>query len=541
MKLRKVLTIVLIALVFFTTVSFANTRISVNATKRNTENSNSVNNVTDEIPEDELIPALEEKLKENNKSNKETSTNSNTSTKENIFSNSNTNIFKSNVKNDKEAILDDIYKFSDESLEYKDVSVKGNVYIVSDNNILIENSEIYGNVFIITKNIELNNTKVSGSIYIISTESTNIINSDINSAYVLGERVNIDEESKIETDLRAGGGRIYISGDIERNVYISSEYVRISDEAKITGKCEVSVKEYDISENIDFSENLTIKAFEYKAPTIQELLPELLTEFAIILVVSIFILGGAPKFTEVNLRLSRFEFIKAFFTGIIELVVICAVAVGIMIWGFGIGYSVALLILTFTIISLGKIIFILAYSIRMIRKARRTSRRKAFVAEVFVALAVQAIGLIAIFGDIGYAVSVLIDLVLGIVGFGTLVRVLLTPRAKTPKKEKNDVKHVEEKIENAAPTTEQVPQVSTQIPNFENSSIILQAKEVRIENVGKIEIIDKKEEPVKIEEPEVKNVIEEKTAVVEDVESKEVAPENENIDNKDNEENSNKE
>lgn len=550
MKLRKILTIVLIVLIIFTTMSFASTRINTNSAI-----SNSVNN---EIPEEDLIPALEAKLNENKNSNKNAISDKPNSSVTN--KNQNTTIGKPNsstagnkVINGKEEILDDIYKATDELLEYNNVSIKGNVYILSNNNVSIKDTEIYGNLFIITENLEFNNTVVNGSIYVIATSSMNIIGSDITSAYVMGETVNIDEDTKIDTDLRASGDRVYISGYIGRNAYVSSEFLNITDEAKIAQKCDVSAKEYEVPENIRVSDKFTISDYKFEAPTLEELLPELLTEFAIILVISIFVLGGAPKFTEVNLKLSRIEFVKAFFTGIIELVVIFAAAIGIMIWGFGIGYSVALLTLTFTILGLGKVIFILAYSIRMIRKARRTSRRKAFVAEVFVALAVQAIGLIAMLGERGYAISVLIDLILGVVGFGTLVRVILTPRPKAPKKEKEerdleDKEPIKEKVETIAPVS---TNVEPQMPRFENGSIIVQAKEVRIENVGKIEIIDKKEEPVAVaEEPKIN--IESKSAVEtkeesdtkSTVEEKEVAPENENIENNstnnDDEDNSNK-
>lgn len=404
--------IVLIILLSASSVFAATNNIEPrqNTVENNTDNT--VNsNTTNELSEEDLIPALEEELREKQEKAREEAAeeeeenrnSENTTNRENLVDKEETNTTKNNSSNTRDEyeneILSDIYLTElEQDIVYEDTYIDGNIYIVSSSKVEFKDCEIIGNIFIISNVFELNNTKIEGSCFTVSN-NVNLIESQVTSMYSVANTIESDEDSEIANDIRAVANTVNFLGEVGRDSYIQV---------------------FDTS-NIEYS------------VTIQDILPELLTKYAIILVITIFVLCGFPKFVGVNLPLRISSFFKAFFTGIIEIIVIIAIALTLMVLGLGVGYAFGILILLFAILTFGKVIFVIAFSLRLVRNKSKNARVKAFIFAIFVAAVVEAIELIMVLGETGFVVNLIINMVLSITGFGTLMRVIFTAkRKKTP-------------------------------------------------------------------------------------------------------------
>lgn len=431
MKKKFLVGILVLIILFSITRVFAATSNSIEP--RNTENTVGSNS-TNELSEEDLIPALEEELREKQEQENRVSNDTENAINENTVNTTNTtnttdsdNTTKNKTNRDNEdEILSDIYIAETENdLKYEDVTIDGNVYIVSTARVVFENSEILGNVFIISDSFEVNNTIIDGSSYIVA-DKINFIESEIKSIYAFANVIESDEETSIINDIRAVANTVNFLGEVGRESYIQV--------------FETSNIEYSV--------------------TIQDILPEILTRFGIILVLAIIILGGFPKFVGVNLSLNISSFFKAFFTGILEIVIISAIALALMIWGFGIGYAFAILLLLGILLYFGKVIFIVAFALRLVKNRNRNARVKAFIFTIFVAAVVEAIELTMVLGETGFIVNLAINIILSITGFGTLFRVILTPK----KNKKNE----ESKMPESTPAPVAAPQEEIEAINLRN-------------------------------------------------------------------------
>lgn len=414
MKKRFFIGIIVLIILLSVTRVFAVTSNNIEPRNNTSRNSigNTVNsNSTNELSEEDLIPALEEELREKQEQAREEAAeeeeenrnSENTTNRENLVDKEVSNTTKNNSSNTKKdydkEILSDIYITElNQDTVYENTYIDGNIYIVSSSKVEFKDCEIIGNIFIISNVFELNNTKIEGSCFTVSN-NVNLIESQVTSMYSVANTIESDEDSEIANDIRAVANTVNFLGEVGRDSYIQV---------------------FDTS-NIEYS------------VTIQDILPELLTKYAIILIIAIFVLCGFPKFVGVNLPLRISSFFKAFFTGIIEIIVIIAIALALMVLGLGVGYAFGLLILLFAILTFGKVIFVIAFSLRLVRNKSKNARVKAFIFTIFVAAVVEAIELIMVLGETGFVVNLLINMVLSITGFGTLMRVIFTAkRKKTP-------------------------------------------------------------------------------------------------------------
>ena len=367
--------------------------------------SNTIESLPEELSEEDLIPALEEELKENQELENKKESNS-----DNVISDKNTNSVKNDsnsiktdstkteIKNNskKEKILSDIYiAESNDDVIYDNKQIEGNIYIITSKNVKFRDCNISGNIFVFSNLFELDNTRLEGSLYVVSND-VNFVKSKITSSYIAANSVNADVDTEVLNDVRIVANVVNFLGDINRDSYIQ-------------------VFE---SSNIDYS------------VTIQDILPNLIAKFAIILVIAIVVLGGFPKFVGVNLSLGISSFFKAFFTGIIEIIIIALISLTLMILGLGAGYGFAILILLSALVCFGKAIFIIAFALRLVRNKGKNARVKAFIYTIFVSAVVIALDLLVILGETGFLATLIINIILAITGFGTLLRVIFTSKVK---------------------------------------------------------------------------------------------------------------
>ncbi len=420
----------------------------------NRVNSNSTNS-TNELSEEDLIPALEEKLKEE-QSQEDNSVRENTTKTENTINKNVTNTTKndsSNTKKEKKydtEILSDVYVTDlKNDVSYENTYIDGNVYIISSAKVEFKDCEISGSVFIISDSFELNNTKIEGSSFVVA-EKINLVKSQIKSVYAVANTIESDEDSEIVNDIRAIASVVNVLGEIGRD-----SYIQVLDTSNV---------EYSV--------------------TIQDILPELIAKYVIILLIAIFVLCGFPKFVGVNLSLKISSFFKAFFTGILEIIIITLIALTIMVLGFGAGYAFAVLILLVAMLCLGKVIFVIAFALRLVKNKGKNVRVKAFIFTIFVAAVVEAIELIMVLGETGFAVNLIINMILAITGFGTLMRVIFTSKTKkvpekpkTPEPIPTPVEPPIEKPSIEEPKVQEVKQVNS-------SPIVEHNLKLEVENVS---------------------------------------------------------
>lgn len=363
-----------------------------------------VSNSTTLTLEERLQKEAEEKAKAANETAKNANSSENkvtsnvTNTAENKVNSNVTNTTENtSVKVEKNNVYSDIYVGeAEDDLLYENAYIDGNVYIMSAKKVIFKNCEVAGNIFLMSNELELEKTKVEGSAYILANR-VDVKETQIKSAYITSVTLNVDESSEFVNDIRAVANVINNSGKVGRDSFVQVH--------------ETSDSEYTIS--------------------INDILPEILAEFVITLILALIILNTSPKFVEVNTKLKISSFFKAFFTGILEIIIITAIALGIMALGYGVGFAFAILGLMFVLLSFGKVIFIVAFALRMVKNSDKNVITKAFIFTIIVGAVAIALELLSLLGSAGAIASLVIDVILAITGFGTLLRVVLTKTKKS--------------------------------------------------------------------------------------------------------------
>ena len=349
----------------------------------------------------------------------------------------------------------------DEDITYKDVTINGNVFVAGSQKVTFNNVKVNGDVIVMSNEIEIIDSEVDGSLY-VTVGKISIKNSKIVSSYLCGQTLNISNDVKISRELRVVGANVEINEiTVGRDTYIYSENVKIGEDAEFSGKAIIKTENGEISEDayindLDYEE---IKYVVNGENTNQRIIIYLLgkgTEIVIILIVAIFILGGFPKFSEVNSSLRLRDFFRTFFTGLLEILVIVALSIGLLFTGYGAGYGLILLNLLMVFVILGKVIFIISFAIRFSCSPEKNSKIKAFFATVLVSLVLALIEMISLLGSIGFVIILIINAILAITGFGSMFRVIFTSKKKIEVLSKIKLDAKKNKVNNIIPTEEKV-------------------------------------------------------------------------------------
>ena len=349
---------------------------------------------------------------------------------------------KETKKSSKTKIINsDVYSGSDEeSIEYNNIKVNGNMFVCNSRKITLNNVKVNGNIFLFGDKIEIADSEIEGSVYTAGNEIS-FVNSDFNSVYAAASNIDV-VDSVISRDLRAAGKSIIINAEVERSTYIAGQSIEVEEDAKLYGKTYIAYstknisedaviddaeyeyvdeKSYGVNVDLDFldSENKTVNYFSYKG-----------VEIVIIIMIAIFVICGSPKFTEVNSCLRLRDFVKAFFTGLLEIVVTLLIIACLFCTFYGIGYGLLLLNLLIVFMFLGKILFIISFAIRISCKPDSISKVKAILSTGFVALVLVFVEMISIIGEAGIGIDFVFNVILAITGFGSMFRVIFTSKKK---------------------------------------------------------------------------------------------------------------
>ena len=304
---------------------------------------------------------------------------------------------------------------TEENLEYSDVIVKGNMFLANSDKITFTGVQVDGDVIVFASEIEIVDSEIEGNLFAAADKIT-ILGSDLNSVYVTGETLRFDEDTEISRELRVVGQTVTFNAKSGRDAYVVGETVKFGDDAVVKGKAIVR------SENKSVSEDAKINDLDYKkantygivtiASTESRIISYLIgkgTEIAIILIITLFVLYGFPKFSEVNSCLRLRDFVRAFFTGLLEFFVIIAIVIGLFFTIYGVGYGLIIFNLLITFVVLGKVIFIISFAVRMSCSPEKISKVKAFFATVLVALVLAVIEMISLAGYVGFIINLVIN------------------------------------------------------------------------------------------------------------------------------------
>ena len=330
---------------------------------------------------------------------------------------------------------------TDDDLEYNNMIVEGNMFVANSDTVTFNNVKVEGDVIVFSNKVEIQDSEIAGNLYTAANEIT-ISGSQLISAYVGGNTIEVIEGTEIVRELRTAGNSVTIDAEIGRDVYVFANQVEFGEDAVVFGKAILRTTSKSIAEDCDINE-LDYEKVEYEGYSFSwdtedessenELITYLIrkgTEIAIILIIALFLLYGFPKFTEVNSSLRIRDFFKAFFTGLLEFIVVILIAVGLFFTIYGIGYGLLLINLLIVFTILGKVIFMISFAIRMSCNPSKISCIKAFFATVLVAVIVAAIEMISLLGPVGFIINVILNIILAFTGLGSMFRVIFTSKKK---------------------------------------------------------------------------------------------------------------
>ncbi len=519
MKLKKLL-IAIITMILI--LSFSTNVLAVTTSKSSkNEVSNSVKNeVSNETEEtkNEVGNKVENKIK--NEISNEDKADEDTSKSE-----------ESKTTSSKKKLISKDVSKADEKISYKNVLVKGNVFLAGDE-VTLSSMEVDGDVMVFANKVKIIDSEIGGNVYLASGEIL-LENSELLSAYLCGDNIEISEDTKITRELRSIGSEIVLNGEVGRDFNGIMGNIVIGDSAKVSGKVNIKSEEKDISEKADIDDldferiNYSNSKLDANEIFITHLIDEGI-EITIILIIAIFILACLPKFVEVNSSLRLRDFFRAFLTGLLEFIVFLAISIGLCLTGYGIGYGLILFNLLFVFVVLGKAIFIISWAVRMSCTPEKISRVKAFFSTVLVALVLSFIGLISLAGSIGGAIIFVLNGVLAFTGFGSMFRVFFTSKKKMAKladvklgeriinmndfreKQKEEVKPIEvkkEKVEEIKETESVEPSVQEEIKEEVKQEIKEEVQELKEEHEEekKLEDINFEEKPSEEEKKDEEN------------------------------------
>lgn len=495
MKLKKWIVALLVSIMILT---FSTNVLAVKAKEDDESNvSNSTENVVENKVENKTENKVENKTENKTKNEvKNETTVKDTEKKDTDKTSGKTSDKKSETTAKKKLINKDIASAKSEDIEYKNVLVKGNMFLAGGEKVKLNNIEVDGDVFVFATDVVVTGCEIQGNLFVAS-DNIKITDSEIMTSYLAGENIEVGKDAKISRELRAVGTTVTLDGEVGRDFDTFCDRIVIEKDAKISGKATVNAGTQDISDKADIDE-IDYQQISYNAPTASK--SEKVTEFfiskgttiGILLLLTIFILGGFPKFTEVNSSLRLRDFVRSFFTGLLEFVVMIAIAVGLFITGYGAGYGLLLLNILFILLILGKMMFVISFAIRMSCNPESKSRVKAFFATVLVGIVLALIEMLSLAGEVGAVIVLALDSILAMSGFGAMFRVIFTSKKRLTKLSEVKLGEKSVKIEEVKETP---------------------APEKEVKEDVKEEVEEKVEESEK-EEPKEEKIEEEKTVVV---------------------------
>lgn len=268
-----------------------------------------------------------------------------------------------NVNGTYEFIASDVYEFDDEVVI--DTIIDGNAFAFG-NNITIS-GEIGGDVFAFGGNVTVSDKAyVHGSVFVFSQNF--VMNGICYDIYSASESFTLGESAIVARDIRVGADKVYISGHIKRDAYISTNELVFPENASalITGNLnyssdsEFTINEKVVGGNINYTPEVSEEAS--MSERIVSYATHILSTLLYSLVIVLLTIWMAPKFKEKSSIILKKQSPLSFGVGILSLITII-VGSFILLFvtnGLGIGISIAAITILVLALTISKTIFSMA-------------------------------------------------------------------------------------------------------------------------------------------------------------------------------------
>lgn len=310
--------------------------------------------------------------------------------------------------------------------------IKDDIYKI-DEEVVIDN-EVDGNIYVIGQTVKLNKAMIYGNVYIIA-EKVEIIDSQMNSAYILGEEiyfsgtandlyacgsnVTTEVESSILRNLKVGADTLNIKGNIGRNVDATINQLNVAETAKIIGK----LNYYSMSKG-NISEKAQISQIEFVQEEVQETdepeenevwdnIYEVIVFSFKTLIVALIVVLCVNKF-QILKRSENvvIDFSKALGKGTAFLILVPMIVITLICTVIGIGFGFVALAIYVIAFYVATPIFAIEIATRIVNKKSESSAKKSQIIalSVLVSIIIWALKFIPVLGGILRFIIILIGL-----------------------------------------------------------------------------------------------------------------------------------
>lgn len=300
-----------------------------------------------------------------------------------------------------------------------DKLIDGNAFVMA-NKVTIT-GEIGGDLFVMAKEVDINEGYVYGNVFVVA-DSFNLTGT-IYDLYAYCGNITIGYDGIVYRDLKATAGNIDIQGRIGRNVFTSSNNLKISEDVLIYGNLEYSAKdEVEVPEGIVSGEIKYTKSNDILAGrTIGELVLSYVTSLvgtlALVLIVWLLINKLTPNFAARLNNLKPISIFKALGIGLLVIVVVPLIILLLMFTIVGLPIAMVLSIIYMLLYSLSFAFAVLAI-VGMLTK-KPLSKGKSILFVILTAIILWL--LINILGIINMTVELVVSIIIFIFGIGALL------------------------------------------------------------------------------------------------------------------------
>ena len=301
--------------------------------------------------------------------------------------------------------------------------VTGDVFIWTSGTVKIDSATIVGNAFIFASNIEISEyAQIYSSLFTFSENLT--INGSINgNVYAIAQNFTFGPTAYIDLDLFLTSEKVAFEGSVYRDVNLSCEEFTISETSFIEGDLNYSCREeVAIPEDVVFGEVHYSDFTTNKTKTFTDKIPNWIysTLAFIIFVIVLFVIGKAIHCKFMNTYTDFVSLLpKYLLYGILGLIVTPMVCILLFILGITAPLALILLAIYFIFILIASASIILTLAMLLADKLKEkitiNDTARTILCILVLCIIYKLLRLIPIVGFI-------ISLIVGILGFGLLVR-----------------------------------------------------------------------------------------------------------------------
>lgn len=318
----------------------------------------------------------------------------------------------------------------------EEIQVEENDYFVCEENITLSNLKVLGNLFVVGSTIQMTDVHVEGSIFAVSEKidlsnvyangslyavGANIVtkSSTLKNIYTVSAGIDVLEGTNIEKNFYSVSENCNFNAIVNNDVGIVGKEVNIGNESAVEGSLNIAAsKEPEISSDMNI-ENYKFELLEQEEKNVKTTIDfktrvlQIIGYVASTVVIAVFVLKYASSTKD---KIENYEIANCVKNALIGLVLVIAVPViSILAMCTGIGIRLGFVLLFIYIIAL-----MIATPLACVVISLIIAKKKNIIEFKNIILCTAIVSLIvAVIGSI-FILNVLIPIVLGLIGFGTM-------------------------------------------------------------------------------------------------------------------------